>query len=364
MNRWLPLPVLLVVVLALAEGGCLVATDAPPPKSQVSMDGASVSIPCLIFPANDVWNTPIDQLQVDDHSGAYVQNMEPQSHLHAGFGSGRTGEWGVAYFIANEDTPLKGVPATQVDDSDHGLFPLPNDPPIAHSPNGVLSVIDPEACLLYEYNGLRKDADRQWTSQSVAVFDLRSHILRRTGAMSADPAGLPIFPGLVRYEEVAAGAIKHALRFSTPHTRKLFVWPARHAESNIFDASYPPMGARFRLKSSFRVDDFSRPTQVILRALQNYGMFLAENGAAWTISGSPDKRWNDVQLTELERVPASALEMVDEDVLISDVNLGVARQPGDVPVSSGDSALDSPAAPSTSPATKPGATGAPKQKKN
>jgi hypothetical protein len=322
-----------IAVLVLAEAGCLVATDAEPPKSQVTVGASSGSIPCPIFPPNDVWNTPVDQLLLDDHSGAFLENMEPAGHLHAGFGSGRTGEWGMVYMIADKSTPRVNLALTQVDDSDRGVFPVPNNPPLAHSPSGILSVIDPQQCLLYEYSGLRKDADGEWGGQSAAVFDLRSHILRRTGTMSADPAGLPIFPGLVRYEEVAAGTITHALRFSTPHTRKVYIWPARHSESSVYDSSYPPMGARFRLKSSFAINSFSRPAQIILRALQGYGMFLADNGAPWTLSGAPDPRWNDMQLAELDRVPASAFEMVDEQPLVSDVNLGIARQdvrPGDV----------------------------------
>ena len=358
MKRRLPLLVIAVLVLALAEAGCLVATDALPPKSPVSRDGASGSIACAIFPANDVWNTAIDQLLVDEHTGAYLENMEPQGHLHAGFGSGRTGEWGMVYMIAGKGTPRVLLPVTQVDDSDRGLFPIPKNPPLEHSPSGTLSVIDSQQCLLYEYSGLRKDPDGEWNGQSAAIFDLRSHILRRTGAMSADAAGLPIFPGLVRYEEVAAGTIAHALRFSTPHTRKLYVWPARHAESNVYDAGYPPMGARFRLKSSFPITNFSWTAQVILRALESYGMFLADNGAAWTISGAPDPRWNDLQLAELDRVPASAFEMVDEQPLVSDVNLGIARQdvrPGDGPA--GETA-GAPAA------AKPPASTGPVQKKN
>jgi hypothetical protein len=323
-----------ILSLALAEAGCLVATDAVAPKSTVSVGTSSSSIECPIFPPNDVWNTPIDHLLMDDHSGAYLENMEPKGHLHAGFGSGRTGEWGIAYIVADKQTQRIALPLSQADDSDRGAFPIPKNPPLEHSPNGVLSVLDPEDCLLYEYSGLHKDADGEWNGQTAAVFDLRSHILRRTGAMSADAAGMPIFPGLVRYEEVAAGIIPHALRFSNPHTRNLSIWPARHAASNIYDSGYPPMGARFRLQSRFPIMNFSRTSQVILRALQTYGMFLTDNGAAWTISGAPDPRWNDLQLTELERVPASAFEMVDEQPLVSDVNLGIARQdvrPDDLP---------------------------------
>jgi hypothetical protein len=347
-------PAALLALSMIFETGCLVATDTVAPKSEVATGGASRSIACPIFPPNDVWNTPIDQMLVDEHSSAYLENMESQGHLHAGFGSGRTGEWGSVYMIADGNTPRVTIPLTQVDDSDRGMMPVPKNPPLEHSPTGVLSVLDPQQCLLYEYSGLHKDADGEWNGTSAAVFDLRSHILRRTGTMSADQAGMPIFPGLVRYEEVAAGSITHALRFSTPRVRKMFIWPARHAESNIYDSSYPPLGARFRLKANFPINHFSPAGQVILRALQSYGMFLADIGGAWTISGAPDPRWNDMQLAELDRVPASAFEMVDEQPLVSDVNLGIARQdvrPGDLPTAA---APDAPAAPAGSTGKAPG----------
>jgi hypothetical protein len=326
MKRWRLWFATITIVLALVETGCLVASDVPPPKSRVSKGGASGDIPCPIFPANDVWNTPIDQLLPDERTSLYLENMDPQDHLHAGFGSGRTGLWGVAYVVGEGKMPMGPITLAQAEDSDHGPFPIPRNASVEHSPNGVLSVIDARQCVLYEYLGLHQDADGDYSAKSAAIFDLRAHILRRTGTWSADAAGLPIFPGLARYEEVAAGEVEHALRFTASHTRKLAVWPARHADSNIFDAGYPPMGARFRLKASFPIDGFSQPTRVILKTLQKYGMFLADNGPAWTISGSPDRRWNDAQLAELERVPPSAFEMVDETPLISDVNLAIARQ--------------------------------------
>jgi hypothetical protein len=307
--------------------GCLVATDVPPPKAVVTKQGSSATIPCPIFPSNNVWNTPVDQLLVDEHTAAYLGNMDPEGHLAAGFNSGRNGtESGIPYLIVGEDAKKVDVLLQEADESDHGPFPIPNKPPLEQASGGRLILLDVQTCFIYELQGLRRDPEQQWIAASAAVFDLRSHILRRQFWGSADAAGMAIFPGLVRYEEVAAGTINHALRFSTPRTRKTFVWPARHADSNIFDAGYPPMGTRFRLKANFRLNDFSPQTRIILRALQTYGMFVADNGSPWTLSGAPDKRWNDVQLEELNKVPASAFEAVDESPLMEDVNLGIARQ--------------------------------------
>jgi hypothetical protein len=314
-------------LLALGQLGCLVATDVPPPKALVTRQGSSSTIPCPIFPSNNVWNTPVDQLLVDDHSTAYIGNMDPEGHLQAGFNSGRNaGDSGIPYLIVGEDARKVGVLVQDADESDHGPFPIPDKPPLEQANRGRLVLLDVQTCFIYEFLGLRRDPEQQWIASNAAVFDLRSHIFRRQFWSSADSAGMPMFPGLVRYEEVAAGAINHALRFSTPRTRKTFVWPARHADSDIFDSGYPPMGTRFRLKASFRLNDFSQQTRIILRALQTYGMFVADNGPAWTISGSPDRRWNDLQLQELNKVPASAFEAVDESPLMEDVNLGIARQ--------------------------------------
>lgn len=319
--------VALLFILAFVQLGCLVATDVPPAKSLVGKTGSSNGFPCPIFPPNNIWNTPIDTMPADDHTALFVGNMDPLGHLRAGFNSGRSGaESGIPYMIIGQDQRKVDVFLMETQESDHGPFPIPNKPPLEHATGQRLILIDVHSCFIYEFAGLHRDAEDQWISGSAAIFDLRSQILRRQDYASADAAGLAIFPGLVRYDEVAAGSIPHALRFSTPRTRKTFVWPARHSESTIFDMGYPPMGTRFRLKSNFRLNDFSPQTRVILRALQTYGMFLADNGPSWTISGAPDPRWNDQQLAELSRVPASAFEAVDQSPLMQDVNLGLARQ--------------------------------------
>jgi hypothetical protein len=181
---------------------------------------------------------------------------------------------------------------------------------------------------LYELFDAWPNADGSWHAGSGAIFDLRSHALRPTGWTSADAAGLPILPGLVRYEEAASGAINHAIRFTVNLTRKEYIWPARHYASSSTDLKRPPMGQRFRLKAGFDISGFSPINQAILKALKNYGMFVADNGSDLFISGVPDQRWDNDDLHKLqERVRASDFEAVDESSLMLNPDSGQARQP-------------------------------------
>ena len=188
-------------------------------------------------------------------------------------------------------------------------------------------VLDRDNCTLYETFSSYPQPNGSWTAGSGAVFSLRSHALRPNGWTSADAAGLPILPGLVRFDEVASGEIRHALRFTVPQTRSAFVWPARHYASSLTGLSYPPMGQRFRLKAAVDISRFSAEVQVILRALKSYGMFLADNGSAWYISGVPDPRWNNDRLvSELGQITGSDFEAVDESSLMVDPNSGLAAE--------------------------------------
>jgi hypothetical protein len=184
---------------------------------------------------------------------------------------------------------------------------------------------DRDNCVLYELFAAYPQSDGSWKAGSGAIFDLRSHALRPDTWTSADAAGLPIFPGLVRYDEVAAGEIKHALRFTAPETRKAHIWPARHNASDLTGTQYPPMGQRFRLRADYDISRFSRDTQVIRRALKKYGMILADNGSPWFISGAPDERWNNDVLRELRQVKGSAFEAVDTSSLMLNPNSGQAK---------------------------------------
>ncbi len=287
---------------------------------------------CPIFPTDSVWNTPIDNLPVDPNSSAYIATIGATKGVHPDFGS----EWQGAPI----GIPYNVVPGTQskvpmnfdyADESDPGPYPIPLNPFIEGGADSDgdrhILVLDKDHCILYETFYSWPQSDGSWYAGSGAVFDLRSHALRPSGWTSSDAAGLPILPGLVRYDEVAAGEIRHALRFTVPQTRKAYIWPARHYASSLTGTNYPPMGQRFRLKAVFDVSGFSPQVQVILKALKKYGMILADNGSSWFISGVPDQRWdNDMLVGELSLVKGSDFEAIDESSLMINPDSGQAAQ--------------------------------------
>ena len=288
---------------------------------------------CPVFPADDIWNTAVDTLPVAANSAAYVNTIGPNIGLHPDFGSGTWdgGPIGIP-FITVPGTQTK-YPATftYADESDPGPYAIPMTAPIEGGSNSTgdrhAIAVDTDNCILYElYSAYPQGAS--WSAGSGAIFNLMSYALRPATWTSADAAGLPIMPGLVRYDEVAAGAIHHALRFTVPQTQKAFVWPARHYASSLTGAQYPPMGQRFRLKASFDVSTFPPEVQVILQALKKYGMMIADNGSSWYISGAPDSRWNNDNLGQIRNVPGSAFEAVDVSSLQIDPNSSQAKQSG------------------------------------
>ncbi|MCE9596513.1 MAG: hypothetical protein K8S54_00965 [Spirochaetia bacterium] len=282
---------------------------------------------CDVFPSNNIWNTRVDSLPVHALSNAYIQSIGAQKKLKADFGSGlwEGGPIGIPFTLQTG----KGVRVSfqYADESDAGPYPLPLKPPIeggeASDGDRHVLVIDEKDCKLYELYAARKAANGIWSAGSGAIFDLKSNKLRPSGWTSADAAGLPIFPGLVRYEEVAAGKITHAIRFTARNTQKAFVWPATHFASSKKDKNIPPMGMRFRLKSNFATGQFSPQTRVILDALKQYGMILADNGSDWFMSGAPNEKWNNDILRELGRVNGSQFEAVDSSKLL--INAGSAE---------------------------------------
>jgi hypothetical protein len=289
---------------------------------------------CSIFPADNIWNVPVNTLPVDANSAAYIGTIGFDKHLHPDFGSG---EWppgsgapvGIPYIAVPGNQTSVDVIFEYNDESDPGPYPIPLYPPIEGGPGSSgdrhVLVLDRDNCILYElFNAFPQNRAR-WTAGSGAKFDLHSHVLRPEGWTSADAAGLPILPGLVRYEEVAAGEIKHALRFTAPQTRAAHVWPARHHASRLTQIKYPPMGQRFRLRADFDISGFSPEVQVILRALKIYGMNLADNGSAWFISGAADKLKNKDVLRELRNVKGSAFEAVDVSSLMIDPQSGQTK---------------------------------------
>lgn len=332
-----------VYALSGGRGACqwsnLVANSAIHPEAVVYLPAMLKVWPaaqpqlagCGVLPGDNIWNTPIDSLPVDSHSDAYVNAIGAGSHVHPDFGSGTWEGFpiGIPYNVVPGTQPGLSVAFEYADESDAGPYPIPPDPLVEGDPNGDgdrhILIVERDHCILYELYAAHREGDG-WHAGSGAVFDLGSHALRPAGWTSADAAGLPILPGLVRYDEVAGGEIRHALRFTAPRTQRAYVWPARHYASSITDPNYPPMGQRFRLKASYDISGFSPEVQVILRALKKYGLILADNGSAWYLSGVPDERWNnDVLVGELHRVPGSAFEAVDVSSLMIDPDSGQAR---------------------------------------
>lgn len=295
---------------------------------------------CPVFPENNIWNTRIDTLPVADRSQDYVATIGAATQMHPDFGAGlhEGAPIGIPYVVVpmgQQKVAIRfkafGEEAPVQDESDPGPYPIPPNAPIEGGRESKedrhVVVVQQGSCTLYELYKAVPNADRSWSAVSAAKFDLEGHELRIDGHTSADAAGLPIFPGLVRYDEVLSGEIRHALRFTAPRTQKAYVWPARHYASDDTDEALPPLGARFRLRADFDVSRSSRNVQVILNALKTYGMLLADNGSAWFLSGAPDPRWNDDELRQLRSVRGLDFEAVDTSGLRISPESGEARQP-------------------------------------
>lgn len=283
-----------------------------------------------MFPANSIFNTPIDTLPVDENSDAYIRSIGMDVGMHPDFGAGL---WdgapiGIPYNIVRKDQPLLPVRFRSASESDRGPYPIPSSPKIEAGSDRHLLTVQKRTCNLYELYAARKTKRGTWRAGSGAIWNLRSNALRPQTWTSADAAGLPMTALLARFNEVALGEIQHALRFTANDTRAEFIWPARHLASDITDPNVPPMGQRFRLKASFDVSPYSTQTRVILNALKKYGMFLADNGSDWYLSGAPDGGWdNDALGSELREVKGSDFEAVDESSLMIDPDSGEAKQP-------------------------------------
>jgi hypothetical protein len=235
--------------------------------------------------------------------------------LHMDFGS--SAGYGIPFQVLDPAAPLRTVAFDVEDESDPGPYPIPFAPLIEGGADHHLVTVDPVGCRLYELVDVRQTASGAWRAGSGAIFDLSSNALRPEGWTSADAAGLPILPGLVRYDEVAAGEIAHALRFTAPRTRRAYVYPARHASSSSDSTSLPPMGLRLRLRAGADLSGLSPHARVIAVALQRYGMILADNGSPWYVSGMSDPRFDDDVLHELDRFTGADLEVVDTTGLVN-----------------------------------------------
>jgi hypothetical protein len=279
--------------------------------------GGKTDQACTVFPADSPWNRDISTLPLHPNSDNFINSVGADELMHPDFGTVWDGApIGIPYIEVDASTPLTMISYTNYgEESDAGPFPIPLDAPIEGGPDsdGDRHVIawDRENCRLYELYASYPTADA-WEAASGAAYDLRTNDDHPEGCTSADAAGLPIFPGLVRYDEVVEqGEIKHALRFTVQRSQRAYVYPARHYASSDTDPDLPPMGLRFRMKADFDCSSFSNEAQVVCTALQTYGMILADNGSNWYLSGAPDDRWDDDALGDIKTIPGSAFEVVD-----------------------------------------------------
>ena len=269
---------------------------------------------CTIFPKSNPWNQRVDSLSVAADSTQIVDSIGAGTGLHADFGSGlwEGAPIGIPITVVGRRQPKRRVSFEYADESDRGPYPIPRNVKIEGGRSSTgdrhALIVDRSSCRLYELYALYPKG-RGWRASSGAIWSLRSNKLRPAGWTSADAAGLPIFPGLARYDEVKRGVIDHALRFTVQRTRRAYVFPARHYASDSNDPSLPPMGLRLRLKASFDVSAFPRQARIVLLALKRYGMLVADNGSSWYITGAPDPRWSNDQLHTLGRVKGSDFEV-------------------------------------------------------
>jgi hypothetical protein len=283
-----------------------VASALSAPPGEINQDLES----CRLFPADNPWNQDISAARVDPHSERYLRAMNAgHKTIHPDFGSNP--KHGIPWIAVSGTQPRVPMRFTWPDESDPGPYPFPPSAPVERGAGDRhVIVVDRHACRLYEGHNCRRDGPG-WRCDAGAVFDLLSNRRRPEGWTSADAAGLPILPGLVRRDEVLAGEIRHALRFTVARTQRAYVAPATHFSSDHRDPALPPMGLRVRLKSSYDTSALTGAPRVILEALKKYGMFLADNGSDWYLSGETNPDWDDDELEPLRKVPASAFEVVE-----------------------------------------------------
>ena len=309
MRRRTP-PALAAALVALAIAVPSAADGAPPATAHgtPAHNPPHVAAGCAFFPADNIWNTDVSRLPVHPKSAAWLASMNASTtNLHPDFGRP---PYGMPYAVVDGSHSTTFIKFLYADESDPGPYPFGPDIPIEQGSDRHALMVNGDTCVLFElYLAFWHARDPR--AGSGAIFDLGSNALRPDTWTSADAAGLPIVPGLVRYDEVKAGAINHAIRFTAQLTDCSHLWPARH-DAGTCDPAYPPMGARFRLKASFSLTGFSLDAKVVLRAMKRYGMFLADNGSNWYFQGTEDPRWTDDLLDQLKTVPAGAFEAVDE----------------------------------------------------
>ena len=303
------------------------ASSASSASNSIDMTGLTLARPvagCRVFPANNWWNTDISTMPVHARSDAWLRHMSPRSELHPDFGRAYGEQpvpYGIPITVVRGDHRKVDVRFQYAGESDRVRYPLGKDTKIeggrrAHGDRHAI-IVDKSKCKLYETWNTRERNGR-WTAGSGAVWSLKSNALRRDGWTSADAAGLPILPGLLRWREVKRGHVNHAIRFTTDVTDNRYLWPARHEAGSVHNRNYPPMGARFRLKATFDMSSYSPKARVVLRAMQTYGLVLADNGSPWYFQGEASGKWPSGLISDLKRIPARAFVAVDTSSLMVD----------------------------------------------
>ena len=319
----------LLAVLALALLASLPGASTANAASSRYLPGTT----CRAFPADNYWHAPVNTLPVNARSKAWLSHMSTTRKLHPDFGPSYGAQpvpYGIPVTYVSGTHAKVSVTFDYASESDRVGYPLGSDTKVEGgqwtSGDRHTVVVDKTNCRVYETWATRKSGSR-WLAGSGATWSLGSDALRHAGWTSADAAGLPILPGLLRYDEVAAGSVDHAIRFTTNVTDRYYIWPARHHAGSVSDHNYPPMGARFRLKASYPLTGLRADTKVVVRAMQTYGLVLADNGSPWYFQGTSDTRWQSAMLDQLKAIPASAFEAVDTSKLMVSSSSGQARVP-------------------------------------
>jgi hypothetical protein len=305
-----------VLAISAAAVGLVLSAVPPMPAGAADVPGTA----CSVFPDDNVWNMDIRRLPIHSQSGRWKRSSHAGStRLHPDFGPP---SYGIPFDVVPSSHEKVSIDFQYDDESDPGPYPFGGDVRIEGGSDRHAIMIDEGTCRLYELFAVRRNGGHP-TAGSGAIFDLDSNALRPAGWTSADAAGLPIFPGLVRYDEVfgPGAGIHHALRFTVSCTRRSYVWPARH-HAGVADPDCPPMGARFRLRGGFDISGYSAPAQIVLRAMKRYGMIVADNGSDWYFQGAVDPRWTYSFVDQLKQVPAGAFVAVDASACKVSFNSG------------------------------------------
>ncbi len=326
-----PAPTTAANASSAADAGSASPVPSPTPEpGSPSTDRSGDAGECTIFPADNVWRAPVTDLPVNANSAAYVASIGTAKSVHADFGAGlwNGGPIGIPVTTVPAGQPGMNVSFQYGSESDKVPYPIPAGVRVEGGSNSTgdrhIILYDPANCRSYELFAAYPNGDGSWRAGSGAVFDLRGNGLRPAGWTSADAAGLSILAGLVRYEEVAAGRIDHAIRVTAPRTRDGYVWPARHSASDQSDAALPPMGLRLRLKSSVDISRLPAQARIVAEAMKRYGVILADNGSSWFISGTPDDRWDNDALHALGALNGSNFEAVDTSGMMISPNSAAA----------------------------------------